>query len=50
MQIIYSVVMTVGLLARSAAPKSCSRAIGLDLRTLLFGTPTWIQNAGFTWL
>jgi NNP family nitrate/nitrite transporter-like MFS transporter len=51
MQIIIPLVMTVGLLgAFGGAPETLLHESGWIFGKIPAGTPTWIQNAGFTWV
>ncbi len=51
MQIIIPLVMTVGLLgALGGAPETLLHESGWIFGKIAAGTPTWIQNAGFTWV
>ena len=51
MQIIVPLVMTVGLLGTfGGAPEILLHESGWIFGKIAAGTPTWIQNAGFTWV
>ena len=51
MQIVIPLVMTVGLLGTfGGAPETLLHESGWIFGKIAAGTPTWIQNAGFTWV
>jgi NNP family nitrate/nitrite transporter-like MFS transporter len=51
MQVVIPLVMTVGLLGSfGGAPEVLLKDSGWIFGKIAAGTPTWIQNAGFTWV